>query len=257
MMSIATAIYYSWTDTANFQIRVHTVARRIPFPDFLYTITPSLRRYTVLTPYKIGIAYCWILFGALERPVWPGYINAEISEPNVGWTGTLEVINSPQNTVTAPLQQQVQALERILFANETYSSVAQSSPRSNTLAVSRQFERRWFTCLFRTLLYIIKNAFPSSVLEVLPPPASGDSTYHFNCDAGSGNKDQTNISIYANARRDRYQLTWNSLAKTLLLYGTRVAEDEAGWDTTQLVISYTGVTLAGINIRVDRNTATA
>ncbi|KAL8991922.1 MAG: hypothetical protein Q9188_007680, partial [Gyalolechia gomerana] len=244
IMSLSTTIYYAWVDTANQPFSIRASERKLPFTNFLYTITPSLRWGTVLTPFKAGIAYCWIVQSVLGLPAWPQYIHAEIFEEYHGLAGTLEIENSPQaaaTTTPAGPDKEGKEFQKTLFANETYNSMTQSSHSPDSLgpalAVSNIFESRWFTCMFSTLLYIIAKATSGSVTDVLPPPRGPDPLiYHFRCAPGLSNKDQVDIYIFPSARQSQYPLTWDALAKTLLIFGTRVAQDEDGWESVQLVV---------------------
>lgn len=58
IMSLPSAIYYAWVDILNLPIKVRASVRKTPFTAFIYTLTPSLRPLTLLTSYKVGIAYC-------------------------------------------------------------------------------------------------------------------------------------------------------------------------------------------------------
>ncbi|KAL8933916.1 MAG: hypothetical protein Q9216_006157 [Gyalolechia sp. 2 TL-2023] len=258
VMSLSTTIYYAWIDTANQPIPRRISLRKEPFPDFVYTVTPSLRMGTVFTAFKAGIAYCWIVQSVLNLPAWPSVIHAEISEKHEGLAGTLEIENSPQaTTITNPAGpgKEAEQLEKMLFANESYSSITQPvlSPNSKgpALAVSSSFERRWFTCISGTLLFIIAKGPLGSVTDVLtPPPDPNPVTYQFNCAPGRSNHDQVDIQLFPTAGQDQARLTWNVLAKSLLLLGTRVAENEDGWELAQTVLTDEGVPAASLKIRV-------
>ncbi|KAL9023358.1 MAG: hypothetical protein Q9196_007252, partial [Gyalolechia fulgens] len=239
VMSLLATIYYAWVDTANEPITARVSGRKIPFPSFLYTVTPSLGGRTVLTAYKAGIAYCWIVQNILELLAWPGYIHAEIYEGDNGLAGTLEIENSP---LTAGSRQEAEQLRQILHANETYNSAAQSShslvSQGPAFVGSRILEKRWFTCIFRTLLYIVAKATSARVTDVLsPPPGPDPVVYHLDCVPGLSNKDQMDIHIFPRAGQSEYPLTWDALAKTLLIFGTRIAQDEDGWESAQLVVA--------------------
>lgn len=84
IMSISTSLYYSWIDIAGIPITRSFSERKIPFPAFLYTTRPTLLPAAILNPFKVGIAFCWILRDILRygSPTWPGYIRADISENN-------------------------------------------------------------------------------------------------------------------------------------------------------------------------------
>lgn len=251
-MSISTSIYYCWVDTANTPISVEKVTRQIPFPNFVYTITPSFHWPSVFTPFKLGIALCWIMESVLDLPAWPGHIHVDIIENNRWRIGTLEIKNSPQAAAMSAPQDEDNALAKILYPNETYRAIARPS-QSPALAVSDGFERRWFTCLFKMLLYIFAKSSSGNVTDVLPPPASGPNPriYGFECVHAGRNLGKVSLAVYPTAWQSQNQATWGSLAKTLLIFGTRVAEDEDGWDTEQLVVTHSGVVTATIRITVD------
>lgn len=82
----------------------------------------------------------------------------------------------------------------------------------------------------------------------LYPFSTDIKTYHFQCaPEDPTNKDQIDVYIYW-TKRAEYRLTWNALAKTLLIFGTRVAEG-GDWNREQLVVHQDVVTAAlGISL---------
>lgn len=258
-MSISTSIYYSWVDLTNAPIIVDITVRKIPFPNFLYTISPSLLLQNTFTPLKIGIACCWILEDVFKLAVWPGYIRAELSENNRRKFGTVEIANSPEAAAASSTAPEDKQLEKTLFANKTYSTIARSGQNANgqktALAVPEDMEKRWFTCLSKFLFYIVTKMPQGNVASDMPPSPFGRNTktYRLKCVPGEvSNKDQIDVTIYPITRQDQYRLTWDALAKTLLVFGTRVAEVEDTWDTEQVVIHADNVVTAALGIRVDK-----
>lgn len=172
-MSLATTIYYAWVDTTNESIRMPVRARKRPFPNFQYTVRPSAARGSVLNPLKLGIAYCWILDSVLKEQRWPGCINADIMENNHQSIGVLEVADIPQPTGTPSKALTDKDLEKLLFANKSYSTTTQPDYSANgpapTLAIPTDIERRWFMCLYTMLLYVVARPNSGNVASELPP----------------------------------------------------------------------------------------
>ncbi|KAL8908531.1 MAG: hypothetical protein Q9207_000741 [Kuettlingeria erythrocarpa] len=255
VMSLATTIYYAWVDTANEPIGASKWVRRIPFLNFQYIIKPSVARKAVLNPFKLGIAYCWIIDGVLKQQDWPGCINADISDKNDQSIAILQVANIPQDSGAPPKAPAYKALEKVLFANESYGTMTRRKRNANgpglALAIPTEIERRWFTCLYSMLLFIVARSTTGRVALELPPfPFSTDiKTYHFTCDPEDPtNKDQIDVYISPASREARHGLTWDAMAKTLLLFGTRIAED-GDWESEQLVVHQDVVTAAlGISL---------
>ncbi|KAL8925034.1 MAG: hypothetical protein Q9208_003718 [Pyrenodesmia sp. 3 TL-2023] len=254
--SLAVAIYYAWVDATNEPIRTPTRGRREPFPNFQFTIRPSAAREAVLTPLKLGIAYCWILNSILEEQPWPGSIHADVIENNYRSIGALDVADIPQSTGTPSEAQADKDFEKILFANEPYSTTTRPDSNANgpasALAIPTEIERRWFKCLSKMLLYIVARPTSGSVASELPPyPFSTDvRTYHFHCaPEDPNNKDQFDVYISWTSKIAEYRLTWDALAKTLLILGTRVAQG-GDWDIEQLVV-HRDVVTAALGITLD------
>ncbi|KAI4194361.1 MAG: hypothetical protein LQ346_003717 [Caloplaca aetnensis] len=255
VMSLAATIYYAWVDTANEPIGTPKRVRRIPFLNFQYIIRPSAAREAVLNPFKLGIAYCWIIDSLLKQQDWPGCINADLSDNNDRSIAILQVANVPQDSGAPPKAAADKALEKVLFANESYSTRTRRNHNGNgpglALAIPIEIERRWFTCLYSMLLFIVAKPTTSRVASELPPfPFSTDvKTYHFTCDPEDPtNKDRIDVYISSASRDARNGLTWDALAKTLLLFGTRIADD-GDWESEQLVVHQDVVTAAlGISL---------
>lgn len=93
--------------------------------------------------------------------------------------GVVEIKNSPEAAATASSSAppEDKQLEKILLVNETYSTASHPGVSANggaaTLAVPRNMERRWFTCLYKLLLYIVAKHPSGSVANILPPSPPG------------------------------------------------------------------------------------
>lgn len=251
-MSLAASIYYSWIDRVNLAIDNVEKARRIPFPDFLYTLTPSSGRLNALTPFKIGIAYCQTLEFILNQPAFYGYLRIDLIERRYSKTGRVEIANSPKDASAPSTMPNVQLLGNSLSANETYRSIAQPShslkSSTESVGIPGDIEKRWFKCLSTMLFYIIAKLPRDWVSSELPRPQ----TYLFECEPDDPrDKDEIVVLIYPAAQKAEYRMVWESMAKTLLLLGTRIAEEKTGMDHAQLVVAKDGTVTAAIGISLD------
>ncbi|KAL8839601.1 MAG: hypothetical protein Q9170_001705, partial [Blastenia crenularia] len=178
-----------------------------------------------------------------------------MSEKNIGIIGTLNIRYAPQNAATGTAvasQAADEELVKTFFYNTTYNTITQNaSGPIPALANIQDLDRRWFTCLWKMLLYIVAKPTLGKVTDHLPPGFSGAQPllYVFDCVPDITIKDQVQISIYPSAL-DGHGMTWDALAKTLLIYGTRIAEHEEGWESEQLVVTHEGVVTAKIGIAV-------
>ncbi|KAI4249182.1 MAG: hypothetical protein L6R40_000640 [Gallowayella cf. fulva] len=252
VMSLAASIYYSWIDRVNLAIDNVEKARRIPFPDFLYTLTPSSGRLNALTPFKIGIAYCQTLEFILNQPAFYGYLRIDLIERRYSKTGRVEIANSPKDASAPSTMPNVQLLGNSLSANETYRSIAQPShslkSSTESVGIPGDIEKRWFKCLSTMLFYIIAKLPRDWVSSELPRPQ----TYLFECEPDDPrDKDEIVVLIYPAAQKAEYRMVWESMAKTLLLLGTRIAEEKTGMDHAQLVVAKDGTVTAAIGISLD------
>lgn len=264
VMSLSSTIYYAWVDTANEPIKTRNSARKIPFPAFLYILTPSLRPYP-LTPFKAGIAYCRILQDVLKQRSWPAYIHTEMFELIDVWIGTSEIDYTPQSSAAATSAGSYKEEEQLrsnFFPNSNDSSVASPNGSADNatpkIAVSKDFERRWFTCVSTALLFILEKTPSDRVTDTLPNPTSEPISYHIDCVPNARHKDRVVFVIYSGASQPQRHFTWDALAKTLLIFGTRVAEDQDGWDSAQAVVAEDRTVTGLLVIRIDStNGATA
>ncbi|KAL8752050.1 MAG: hypothetical protein Q9184_005864, partial [Pyrenodesmia sp. 2 TL-2023] len=193
VMSLATTIYYAWLDTTNEPIIILKRVRSRPFPNFQYTVRLSAAPETAVNPLKLGIAYCWILDSVWKEQRWLGCINAEVLENNGRSIGTLEVADIPQPTGAPPKALTDKDLEKVLFANESYSTTTRSGRNANGPPLAS-----WFTCLYTVLLYLVARHTSGNVASELPPyPFSTDiKTYHFqHAPEDPSNNDQINVYI--------------------------------------------------------------
>lgn len=99
-------------------------------------------------------------------------------------------------------------------------------------------EKRWFSCAVTLLFNIVQHSWSGRVTDHLPGPRPGSHsiTHQFDCIAGDPSfKDRVDVAIYSSAEQSRHRLTWDVLAKALLVFGTRVAELQEGWEGTEQV----------------------
>ncbi|KAI4156339.1 MAG: hypothetical protein L6R39_001124 [Caloplaca ligustica] len=261
-MSISTSLYHTWTDATHIAITRNQVQRRIPFPSFLYTTRPALLPGGSLTPFKLGIAYCWTLENLLIQTAWPGYVLIEVFEA-ARKLGSVEIQNSPQAGAVPPRRPDYQELGTILSAKKTSNVRDRPSDharsRSSVRMVADDWERRWFTCVAKFLFYIVRNSVSASVTDEMPGPMPGKmtETYRYACMPNHPNfKDLVVITIFPTAAQLQYRLTWNDLAKGLLVFGTKVAERQGGWDTMEFVL-VNGVPVATLEIALGTRTGSA
>ncbi|KAL8719455.1 MAG: hypothetical protein Q9225_003544 [Loekoesia sp. 1 TL-2023] len=98
--SLLTSIYQLYQDSQNPTIKQKIKVRSGPFPNFLYTIDPSLLLETRFTPLKMGLVYCHILDGVIKQLRWPRHMLARIID-ETEWNfkkkeiGILQIDNSP------------------------------------------------------------------------------------------------------------------------------------------------------------------
>ncbi|KAL8645406.1 MAG: hypothetical protein Q9226_007321 [Calogaya cf. arnoldii] len=152
----------------------------------------------------------------------------------------------------------------MLFANETYSTVPRpernvDGGQAPALAVPNNLERRWFKGVSAMLLYTVARHPKLAVSSDFPRGTTGIRIHHVNCAPEEpNNEDQIDISMYP---RDpaipEWEPQYDTLAKALLVLGTRVAAEGAGWDAEQVIVKRRGVVTADIvtaalRIRVKR-----
>lgn len=220
LMSIAVDIYWYWRDTHNTAI-VHPFSeRRAPFQSFVNIVHPSNIPGAVLTPFRLGIAYCWILNDVLAADPWPAYVIAETTEYP---TGTRLGIVSIEHTGASLLAPYDKEMERIFWGNKTFNSIMQQSGsnrgRAMALRVPQNIERRWFECLSKFLFYIIKNPQDSLVTDKFPAPTTHRTS--FECHPRLA--DKLFLTVYVDAMSPSRRFTWRLLAEGLLVFGAGVS----------------------------------
>ncbi|KAL8717608.1 MAG: hypothetical protein Q9225_005162 [Loekoesia sp. 1 TL-2023] len=251
VVSIAIEIYWYWRDNDNRAIN-HLISKRgeVPFENFQYIINPYLDPRAILTPYKLGIAYCWILNGVLiHTNTWPGYIVASVSDTvDHRLVGFLSIENQARaSDAASSAVPNDKNLEKALWVNETFNAVTQPGHALAVQSPNNVIERRWFKCLAAMLMYVIANPTTAFMAEKLPPHSS-DTTYRFDCNPRPTTiRDQIHVTIFAAAVHNR--LTWKVLAEELLVFGSSVARGNS-WDTVS-VVREGFTTLASLRIRVD------
>ena len=164
---IAIRIHDNWRDTANRAISRRVHDSRIPFRNFEFITEPNMVPRAELTPFKIGIVYCWILNTVVESPDWPGRIIASIWDAIPGverhalHVGTLHIQNSPfhvgafseKQPFNAASPFEITAIDKnasFQLSNHTTPEPKLTRGPSLTGATKsldkNPIERRWFKC---------------------------------------------------------------------------------------------------------------
>ena len=76
--SLISAAGNLWKMQNNLPITLDRKLRYPPFTEFSHQYLPSGNRNAKLTPWKLGIVYCWAIRGSLNQRNWPGNITALI-----------------------------------------------------------------------------------------------------------------------------------------------------------------------------------
>ena len=77
--SILAVALDQWLDNTNAPYLHTAEIRKPPFLDILHTITPALLSQSeTLTPLKVGVIYCNMMWSLLREPQWPGHVTASI-----------------------------------------------------------------------------------------------------------------------------------------------------------------------------------
>ncbi|KAI4124936.1 MAG: hypothetical protein LQ341_007017 [Variospora aurantia] len=220
-------IYYAWRDSVNQPLMTETVLRPQPFPQFKFTTRPSMTQGTALTPQKVGLAYCWMLFTMLQRDGWPGHVRGVIFEGNNQRridVGSVRVDNDPN------VAEQATAGPGATLPATADPNAAEPVPADpgadSTGGLSARFrlEQRWARC-FTTSLQLPIVHYPQQLVMNDPAfaPKPGIQTHRFRC-RSSGLADRLDLYIYPAAYAPSLQqLTWDRMMKFLIRWINKVA----------------------------------
>ncbi|KAI4287631.1 MAG: hypothetical protein L6R35_003107 [Caloplaca aegaea] len=232
-------IYYPWRDLVNQPLMTETVLRPQPFFQFKFTTRPSMTQGTALTPQKVGLAYCWMLFTTLQRDSWPGHVRGVIFEGNNQRridVGSVRVDNDPN------VAEQATAGPGATLPATADPNAAEPVPAdpgadsTGGLSAWFRFEQRWARC-FTTSLQLPIVHYPQHLVMDDPAfaPKPGIQTHRFPC-RSSGLADRLDLFIYPAAYAPSpQQLTWDRMMKFLINWNTKVAAGREDGRRTQFV----------------------
>ncbi|KAL8935776.1 MAG: hypothetical protein Q9216_005262 [Gyalolechia sp. 2 TL-2023] len=207
-------IYNAWRDTLNQPLAAAQVTRMQPFGQFKFSTYPLLPGR--LTPQKLGLTYCWMLYTLLQLEQWPGHTRAVINEQRQQ-IGVIDIDNE----------------RRVGKPASASPGVATVGDLSNPWS---QLAHRWARCLLTVLQLPITHA-PQQAVTNDPQfaPKPGIPKYSFPCRT-PGLADRLDLFIYpaANAGSPT-QLTWEGMIRSLITWTTRVAAGEDGGASTKIV----------------------
>ena len=136
--SLLIATTAMWLGLNNLPITIDRRVRTPPFREFSHQYLPSGIRDAKLTPWKLGIVYCWVIRGSILQGAWPGNItaliyDAEGSSRRKAFLGRLVILDAPAQTSTVdsdPLQGVVGSLN-MTTNNTLITSGTLSQPLSD------------------------------------------------------------------------------------------------------------------------------
>ncbi|KAL8654098.1 MAG: hypothetical protein Q9210_001726 [Variospora velana] len=233
-------IYYPWRDLVNQPLTTETVLRPQPFPQFKFTTRPSLKQGTALTPQKVGLAYCWMLFTLLRIDRWPGHVWGVIFEGNNQQridVGSVRVDNDPNVAEQAT-------------AGPGATLPAPADPGADStggLSAWFRFEQRWARCFLTSLQLPIVH-YPQHLVTNDPAfaPKPGIQTHRFPC-RSPGLADRLDLFIYPAAYAGSpQQLTWDGMMKFLINWNIKVAAGREDGYITKFVVG--NVLIAEISV---------
>lgn len=192
VQSIAVNIYNYWIKAENAPLQNPIVLRTPTFQRFKFTVQP-LRG--ALTPQKVGLTYCWMLFSIVNPGGrWPGQVTGNIIERN---------------------NQQRITIGKITIDHDP-SGVA--PPPASVI----RREMRWARCFIKVLQAPVIH-YPTERVTEDPRfnPGSEDSRkISFTCNS-EGLADRLDLFIYRAAIIQ--QLKWVEFMRSLLTWSTTVA----------------------------------
>ena len=239
VVSVAIRIIEYWLNEINAPITTRSSTRRRPYFDFEYILEPFPRPGAMLTPVKVGLAYCWLLQEVLEQrlsPAVPGYVRANLFEGSYRMQiATIEVAYRPVPSIKSG---------RATIPNNTVETTQTSSREATTivrpggnatppnqitnLTIPSYRQKRWFTCYAKLLFEIVQMPKSEFVTNSLPGPPPDESptvprAHHFNCENPQEPGDTFIIFVYSAAEAVATRPTWARVARAAVEYGANVA----------------------------------
>lgn len=232
--SIIHEIYGCWKNIPNAPIRQPTEARVAPFHDILHTIQPALLPGAALTPFKVGLVYCWMLRSVWLAQTWPGHITASVynaqEKGKLGLPlGVVYVENSPQRIATRLTTPNGNTIMSSFSPNVTIRVVTNASSDTNDLLSVLQDqpipEKSWLECFSMIMFVIFRHPWSDRVTDTYPP---GRHIFHWVSTLEK--RIEGTLAIYYEAGAAfTNQLTFDHLAKATLSLGNEAAA-AGSWD---------------------------
>ncbi|KAL8923499.1 MAG: hypothetical protein Q9172_003106 [Xanthocarpia lactea] len=274
--SITTSIYHYWKDTANEQINRLIRSRHPPLPNFLHTVQPSSNPGAVLNPVKVGLGYCFLLQGVVEKTPasWPGHMVVRMVD-SLGVPrrkmeiGVIRVDNMPEDAAyshptvsnivnTTGFAEAAPLAGGLPAATTSISNPKDSKPSDiaindrNELSRPILIEKRWLSCFTKVLFYFTRHS-PSDKFTDDPhhTPQSKPVVYYWRCGHGI---DELTLMVFpaASRRGGSAVLTWDGLVRGMLDWVTKAALEPEGHIHHEDVFDH-GVKMAILKIRLDRD----
>ncbi|KAL8851454.1 MAG: hypothetical protein Q9221_003633 [Calogaya cf. arnoldii] len=256
--SLATTIYHYWKDTVNARIAGTITSRRLPFSQFLHTVQPSLNPGTVLNTVKVGLAYCFLLQGIIEKTPasWPGHMAVRILDTSGFGTqkreiGVILVGNNPDDddgngeADAEPEPEPGNGTPEILTS--TPSTPSLSTPQQQQLSAPIPTEKRWLTCFAKVLFFFTRHSPKTKFTDdqhLAPSPTPV--AYYWPCDPN--HKDEMTVTVFPAASR---VLTWDTLVRSMLDWVNEAAMQPWGHLFSEEVMQ-DGVTMGSLTIKLGR-----
>lgn len=219
--SIFFKVYETWKLNTNNPItNAYTAESFSPFRRILHITEPTFLAQAVLTPWQVGICYCWILRDVLSQPTWPGEIIAGI------YNAHDEELSLALGVVTIKSEQPPGEVDRTLqISNDTTSSFSSNaatrtpSQTTNVTGGGLSYdavvpERPWLQCLEYMMLWIVRNPPQDPVTSILQPGGSARWTSSY---------DGRVHAVIEIANEVQNDLTWQHLARCAVSLGNDVA----------------------------------
>ncbi|CAO1604823.1 hypothetical protein XANCAGTX0491_008363 [Xanthoria calcicola] len=247
--SLAINIYTYWKDTANQPMVRPTSSRRLPFSNFLHTVEPRLTPGAVLTPVEVGLAYCYLLQGVIEKTPasWPGHMGVRMQGLSAGperqrvEIGVIIVENNPpgdadQNTSPTPLN----------TADATSKPPIPANMNATELSALIETEKRWLTCWSKVFFFFTTHS-PSARFtdDSHRAPSRTPVAYYWPC---GNSKDEITVTVYPTASG---VLLWETIVRSMLDWVNKAALQPWGYIFSEEVIQE-GRTMAALSIKLGR-----
>ena len=225
IVSLLTATTLHWRSSTNLPITLTRSIRFQVFPEFWHRYVPSNAPQAELTPWKLGIAYCWAIDGAIKQQIWPGNITAHIYDSDNGalktYLGHFVVLDSaPTNTVnsTPALDDWISpdtTRNGTLISAGTSSQSASDAGNALIQQNSAMLEKAYLETISKLLFFAVQH---SSYEKVSLTYRLGVIT-HFASNAE--NSIESRLRMIADPQGN--DLTWDHVAQIILRLGTDVA----------------------------------